>query len=231
VIVAVLSVPFTVLQTYLVHISTRPVLIGGTLYSRADASTVLWLSLVAFLIIGPITQGATIRAIAGIYLGEPVTALASIRFAVSKLGWILLAILLSTILTMLGLIALLVGAVFVFIRLYFAVMAVVVEGERGGAIGRSWRLTKGRWWHTFGTVLIAGILSAIVTSVVSLPALALSVGSTSAWAFRAVLTSIATVIVTPFGASIGVVLYFDARIRKEGFDLSVMAREVGAATT
>jgi hypothetical protein len=43
-----------------------------------------------------------------------------------------------------------------------------------------------------------------------------------------VLTALASVIVTPFTIGVIVLLYFDARIRKEGFDLAVMAREVGA---
>jgi hypothetical protein len=55
-------------------------------------------------------------------------------------------------------------------------------------------------------------------------------GQSIAWFFQALLAAASTVIVTPFSVGVVVLLYFDARIRKEGFDLAVMAREVGAAT-
>jgi hypothetical protein len=42
--------------------------------------------------------------------------------------------------------------------------------------------------------------------------------------------ALATVITTPFVMLVIVLLYFDLRIRKEGFDIEVMARELASAS-
>jgi hypothetical protein len=41
--------------------------------------------------------------------------------------------------------------------------ALVVEGRRGTeAMGRSWELVGGHWWHAAFTVLLAGLLTETV---------------------------------------------------------------------
>jgi hypothetical protein len=237
-IVALISVPFTVFQTYVTHITTRPVYLGSGLYqTRSNTGVVLTLTLTSFLVVTPLLRASMIRALAGIYLGERPAAGTSIRFGFSKLGWVLLAILLSSLLAVLGLIAVIVPGIILYVRYSFATSAVVVENERGGALGRSWRLSKGLGWHIFGTLVLAGIIAAIVALLLSIPSLIVSANETingtvssTAWVVRAIFGSISTLVVAPFTSAVGVLLYFDARIRKEGFDLAVMAREVGSAT-
>jgi hypothetical protein len=218
-----------------IHVTTHPVSIGGGFYaSRSSGGVVALLSIASFLVIAPLQRASMIRALAGIYLGERPGAGQSIRFGFSKLGWVLLAVLLSSLLVGLGLIALLVPGIILYIRYSFATPAVVVEGERGGAIGRSWRLSKGLGWHIFGTLVLAFIISLIISTIISVPSLIVTANETvngtvssTAWVVRAIFGAIATLVVTPFTSAVGVLLYFDARIRKEGFDLAVMAREVG----
>jgi uncharacterized membrane protein len=238
-IVAVISVPFSVFQAYVIHATTHPVYIGGGLYSsRSSGGTVVLLSALSYLVIAPLLRASMIRALAGIYLGERPGAAQSIRFGFSKLGWVLLAILLSSLAVFLGLIALLVPGIILYVRYSFAIPAVVVEGQRGGALGRSWRLSKGLAWHIFGTLFLAFIIATIVSTLISVPSLIVTANETfngtvssTAWVVRAIFGSIATLVVAPFTSAVGVLLYFDARIRKEGFDLAVMAREVGTASS
>ena len=85
--------------------------------------------------------------------------------------------------------------------------------------------------------MLAGIIAAIISAIVLVPSLLLTANETftgsvssTAWVVRAILGSISALIVTPFTIAVGVLLYFDARIRKEGFDLAVMAQEVGVST-
>jgi len=60
--------------------------------------------------------------------------------------------------TILGLIALIVGAIYVWVRLVVVAPAVVVENERGmGAIRRSWDLVQDNWWRIFGTLIVVGM--------------------------------------------------------------------------
>ena len=50
-----------------------------------------------------------------------------------------------------------------------------------------------------------------------------------AWPISALVSVLATVLVTPFGMLVVVLLYFDLRIRKEGYDIEVMAQELASA--
>jgi hypothetical protein len=233
-IVAALVVPFTVIQTYAVNAAQDPFVFNGQTYlGDSGAGVVLLFTALNFLVLDPILRGAMVRAIAGIYLGERPTARESLRFALSKFWPLIVGIILSDILIGLGFVALLIPGVILWIRYQFVVEAVVVEHLGGGpSIGRSRRLTRGVWWHIFGTLFLAGLITGVVGAILAIPGALLTFNGgigTAAWLIRAAFSSLAQVIAAPFGATVGVLLYFDARIRKEAFDLAVMAREVGSA--
>src|SRR5206468_3470464 len=86
-IVALIAVPYTLLQDFIVHIATHPVLIGGRTYvDRADPGVAFVLVVVYYVLVSPLLKASMVRAVAGIYLGVRSTALESIRFGASKLG-------------------------------------------------------------------------------------------------------------------------------------------------
>ena len=98
------------------------------------------------------------------------------------------------------------------------------------ALRRSRGLVKGRWWATFGTLLVATVLSGIVQSVLSglLVGVTVTGGNDLAQAAaQAIATTVGSVLTTPFTAAVVTVLYFDLRVRKEGFDLELLAQRVG----
>jgi hypothetical protein len=110
--------------------------------------------------------------------------------------------------------------------------AYVVEDRRPGeSLGRSKRLTKGYRGRIFGygvlIALIGGAVSA-VGSLVSNWAFGLSFSVSSAAASLAflgttILSSLIQALILPFGYIVYVLLYFTARIEKEGFDLEHLA--------
>ena len=118
----------------------------------------------------------------------------------------------------------------VLIRFFFGPTVLVVEGKKGSAaLGRSWRLAKGHFWKIVGTYLLASIMAAVVAGVLGVPgALAFAAIGPSGWPVYAVALSVASILTTPFTTLIAVLLYFDLRIRKEAFDLEVMAQELSA---
>jgi Membrane domain of glycerophosphoryl diester phosphodiesterase len=128
------------------------------------------------------------------------------------------------------LILLIVPAIIVFIRFVFGSTVLVVEGLKGSkALGRSWRLAKGSFWKILGTTLLAALLSSVVEGILSIPgAVAFGVIGPAGWPFYAIGLSLAAIITTPFTTLITVLLYFDLRIRKEAFDLEVMAQELSS---
>lgn len=134
----------------------------------------------------------------------------------------------AIILSFFAFIAIGVFAVILWIRWTMAPATVVIEDQRGTkALRRSWNLSKQFGGKIFGTLFLAGLIAWVVNLVfASIPAFfALNAGD-SAWLIRAIGSSIAAVVTTPFTITVIVLLYFDLRIRKEGLDLAMMAQEV-----
>jgi hypothetical protein len=132
------------------------------------------------------------------------------------------------------------------VRLTMAAPALVLE-DIGivAALRRSWALTQGRFWRTFGVLLVAGILVGVVQQVVTFGfqvvglLLAVAVGATLgpdtgpavsavlSMSFSVVGMLLAAMVAQPFTAAVTALLYTDARIRKEGFDLALVRAATG----
>lgn len=189
---------------------------------------------VAGLVATVIATGACFKAIAEAYLGKPPEWRESIRFALGRLGSLLWLFLLYGVLASLALLLLILPGVYLWVAWGVAVPALMLEGIRGRkALGRSFRLVRGRWWAAFGILLIGFILAAVIAQIVSLvTAIPLFVAPDSvvAGAFLTLVGGVAGAIVaTPIQASFVSILYFDLRVRKEGFDLSLLAEQIGAS--
>jgi hypothetical protein len=107
----------------------------------------------------------------------------------------------------------------------------LVEGRGGmAALRRSWHLVKGRWWATCGRLVVASILVSVVAGIVTVVPLAATGGVFDDTSFAALLVEHAakfavSLITTPFIAAVTTLVYFDLRVRKEGFDVGVLAEE------
>jgi hypothetical protein len=230
-IVAFVLVPATFAQFWLTQGLIGPMI--GTRSPSSDAATqFLIVSLVVFaiqfLIVQPFLVAAITRAAADAYLGERVSIGRTYQYALRKLPAILLITILTTIVTLIGFILLIIPGIIAFVRLALAPPVVVVEDVRGTkAIGRSWRLTKGSFWRLLGLLILSGLIAAVGALIITVPteliALSLGVGG---WPVSALGSALATVLITPFSMLIIVLFYFDMRIRKEGFDIEVMAQEL-----
>jgi hypothetical protein len=106
----------------------------------------------------------------------------------------------------------------------------MAEGIGGwAALKRSAFLVKGRWLVVLGVLIVSGLLAAIVAGVIVGIILGF-VNVTSPVGYVALdtgLTALITVITTPFTVAAATVMYFDLRVRKEGFDIELLAREAG----
>ena len=134
----------------------------------------------------------------------------------------------------------LIPAVPVYVFFALASPALILERARiGQAFGRSRKLVSGSFWRVFGILLLAALISWVITIVIGIPfnlgsgafngifspgaAPALSVG---ALLLQAVGSVIAQTITTPFIALVTVLVYIDQRMRKEGMDIE-LARAAG----
>ena len=99
---------------------------------------------------------------------------------------------------------------------------------------------QGLWWRLFGTIFLVGLLVSVLQAIpqalfsaLAFAALVSSVDadSTAATVFAQVLGNLGSAIGWVLFGSIQIiainVLYLDARVRKEAFDLELMADQIG----
>jgi hypothetical protein len=250
-IVAIALVPITFLQVFLTRSLGSPF---ATDVSPADLEGTLITSsivgVIQLLVVQPFLTAAVAKASADVYLGHTVLVGRTFRFAVSRIHsilWISILLVLVVLLPIvaIGILAVLVDvpelvvflpillvipAIVVFVRFYFGSTVLVVEGKKGSkALRRSWRLAKGSFWKILGTVLLAAIMAGLIEAILSIPgAVAFGAVGPPGWPLYAIGLSLAAILTTPFTTLIAVLLYFDLRIRKEAFDLEVMAEEMSS---
>jgi len=226
-IAAVVVVPLTVLQYVLGHwVRTQ-----GEVTRDQVASTSFWAGATASLLAAlvgllpyQVLTGAITRAIAAEVAGEDSDVEQSYRFGFVRLWSILLVSVLVGLATVAGLIVFIIPGIYIGVRLAVSIQALVVEGKRGTeAMGRSWALVGGHWWHAFATLLVAALLTGLVNAVITAPF------SATAWFVQGVAAAVATVVTLPYGALVGVLLYLDLRARKERLDLETLRADLQAS--
>lgn len=185
------------------------------------------------VIAAALATAACLKAVSDAYLGAAPDWRESLRFALRRTGSLLWLALLLVIFLFLAAMALVIPAVWLYVAWAVATPALLLEQVKGtAALRRSFGLVRHRWWPSFATLLVGFILAGIVAFVVQ----ALFVGLVFAGAEDSgVLTLllstigglVAGVLARPFQAAVTALLYFDLRVRKEGFDLQLLAQRLG----
>jgi hypothetical protein len=119
----------------------------------------------------------------------------------------------------------------VFVMPLFAVTAPAIGAEDLGpieGIKRAWNLAGRRYWPTLGVAWLIGITAFLLSNALGgLPqVLASGADADVAWMLLAAGNILGSVISTPFVAAATVLLYLDLRIRTEGLDIEMSAREL-----
>ena len=190
----------------------------------------------------PLGEAALAIAISDRYLGRPINVRGAYEAAIPRWG----SVLWTTILYWLIGYAALIGGLFIagiFLMMWLMVRYMlgpavinVLENRSGmDALARSWSLTADHFWRVFGAMAILMLLVLVVTYGVSLPTQILATMLMVQESQHALLGQVANQVVSSLVSlflqplwMIGVVLvYYDLRIRKEGFDLMMMAESLG----
>jgi hypothetical protein len=173
--------------------------------------------------------------VSDVYLGRPADIASAMSRGLSRL----VPTVLSGILKSFGVLA---ASLFFFIPgiilalHWFAAPATAVLEPVGpvAALGRSGVLSRGLKWHVFKTYLIlfclfiaAYFVVLVVGYFASLVVHAVSVQATNA--VLQLVTSILLIFIYPIWPVTQTLLYYDARIRNEGYDIELMSQSVGAA--
>ncbi len=120
----------------------------------------------------------------------------------------------------------------VFIGTRWAMVLPCVALEETGAtdsLGRSWDLTKGYFWRVLGTSMLAGILVLIIAALPEIVLLFVIEAFIDSSFINALLSTIAAqfalILTLPLSVTVTTLIYFDLRVRKEGYDLELMTQE------
>jgi hypothetical protein len=178
-----------------------------------------------------LATGACFKAISGAYLDEEATWQDSLRFGRSKLGSLVWLSFLMAVCLIPAVLLCVLPAVYLWVAWAVAAPVLLLEDLRGwGAMKRSRSLVKGRFWPTFAVLVLVAVVTFIVQLVfASILAGVLGVGGNEvALAIADAIGQTASgVLTTPLSAAVLTVLYFDLRVRKEGFDLELLSRRMG----
>lgn len=195
-------------------------------------------SAVAYLFI----IGATFRSVSEAYFDRDAGVRASLGYAARRahsllwltllivlgigVGLVLAATLFSVLAAIFGIWALVVWSV--------SVPALMVEDARGTkAMGRSFNLVSGRWWRTFGTLVVGFVFIGLFQVLAALLQEAIgTVAEDSVVGYVAVIdatTTLATILTAPLQAAIVTMIYYDLRVRREGLDIAVLVQGLPGA--
>ena len=111
------------------------------------------------------------------------------------------------------------------VSLFFYIQPIMLEGQGPtAALGRSRELVRGSWWRIFGIGVVFVVIAGVLGLIGSIPAIIL--GSISP-VLADVATAAVQVLILPISYIGATLVYFDLRVRKEGYTLDMMALEVG----
>lgn len=195
----------------------------------AGLGVTVMLSVVAWTV----ATAASFKAVADAYLGQRPNWRDSLAFVLRRLHSVLWILLLSLLILIPAFLACILPGVWLGVSYAVAIPAFLTEREKGfKSLRRSFRLVRGRWWPTFAvvflgyllTAIVGGALGAVVGGLTTFDTTEVTVTSVVA---NAAATIVSNVLTIPFIAAFLIVLYFDLRVRKEAFDLQLLAEQIG----
>jgi hypothetical protein len=142
------------------------------------------------------------------------------------------------VVAVLGIIAviglLLLATLFFYVRLLFTTQSIVLEGQGALAgLARSWRLVGQSFWRTLGITLLVYVFIYIISLIIQLPVIAFAAISgiiltnvTLYQILNLLAAYVVLILVQPLQFAIFTLLYYDLRVRKEGYDIELRAQEV-----
>lgn len=177
-----------------------------------------------------VATAATFKIVARAYLGLAQDWKDSVAFAGRRFWPLARLQLVYAVLLTLAFVALILPGVYLSVAWAVAVPVLLFEGTGArAALSRSMELLRGRWWPTFGLLAIVSVVAAITGQVITLIVSAvLPAGNGLAGAIGGGLAAaVGGAVTTPFLATAISVVFFDALVRKEGFDRAELEDAMG----
>ncbi len=195
-----------------------------------DSGAVLFFLLGLLLI--PLSVGATIYAVVQQRLSKMINVGECFRYSLQMVVMLILAFIL-VVLALIGsaiLMLILIGIPLYFYLLviwFFASHVIIIEG-RGpiSALGRSNDLVKGSWWRVFG---IGVVFTLIMIGLFLVALIPFGILTIFAPVLGSVFFAVISAVLFPITYIGGTLVYIDLRVRKEDYNLDMMASEIRRA--
>jgi len=194
-------------------------LIDGYLSSGYDDEGLLGSGGIAYnvtyvLVTVPLITAGHVHAVMDAGEGKVPSARRSLGAAGGMFVKVALTVLLYSLGTFLGFIALVIPGIYLMVRWYFAAQDVVAEGSSpADALEHSGDLVKGNWWRVFGCVIVFNIL-AFIPALILGGLVALAASAANSGVLLVLSTAVVDAVVLSFLALSGTILYFDLRARR-----------------
>jgi hypothetical protein len=188
----------------------------GSYDSSPDLATSLIAAYSSQLIETPLITAMHVAAVLAIAEGRKPTLRESFIRGGDVFVPVLGALLLTLLCTIVGFILLIIPGIYVAVRLWVVMPAVVVEGHRGtDALRRSWHLVEDNWWRVLGITIVVGIIGGIAASILFIPA-----GAAAAATDNGLIALVGQIFRDAIGYSFqaltATLIFFDLKARKEG---------------
>lgn len=202
---------------------------------------------IAFLLLVPLYMGALIDVSARAVLQmEPVPLIESLRVGVRRYWALLGTYLLKGLIWIVALPVMVLGGLVVFffisvplgslslaVVMAFANHAIVIEGRGGGidALKRAYELGRSRFWPLMGIGIVFYLLAYFLQMMIVMPfSFGAMIGaalteSPALMGVQYIVQGLTSAVSLPFLLVSQTLVYFDTRIRREGYDLEVMAQQ------
>ena len=186
---------------------------------------ILWVSLTF-----PIATGAATYAISERYLGHEVVVGEAFGRALKRLWTLSIAQLEVGLRVMIGFLLLIIPGILWSLSYSLVVPVVMVEGQKAGpSVRRSSDLVKGNRMKVLVVLVVVSVIQGLAGyGVETLSGQFFDAGTSSGGLIQTALGGVAQIFFTPLIIIADILLYYDFRIRKEGFDLEMLSRDLAA---
>jgi hypothetical protein len=162
------------------------------------------------LVVLPLVTAVHVIVVQAVARGEDIDVGDALRAAAARLGPAVGTVLIYSLAAFAGTLLLVVPGIWIAIRWYFGVQAVIVDGLPPlQALGRSAELVRGAWWRTFGCVAAMVLLALAIASIMT--AIVAAFDSPPIYVTGLILAQAVTLSLT---ATFGTLLFFDLRARR-----------------
>jgi hypothetical protein len=181
------------------------------------------------IVLSSVGVAASTFIVSDAYLGGEIPASVALGRAMGMMGRIIVVSMLSSLLIGLGMLLLIVPGVILLSGLILSTVVAVLETPENStaALGRSWELTKGFRGKVLLTMICVGLLLMVPTITVGViwGIIGVATGGVGEVGM-AVVAALMSILIYPFFYVVLTVLYYDLRVRKEGFDLELLATQL-----